>query len=249
LSGKQFLIANEVVSRQEMRHHVGRLKVLVTEPFLSINTKFMSRRREANHCNLTFFSNELQPMWIDDNDRRYMIVRTPPPLSREYYQAVAEELANGGVEALYDYLLHYDLGDFNSHTKPLRTEARSDLVELSATSTQLFWRDLHEGMLEPLPYGPCLSDDLYRAYRTWCDRHGEKMPAKINHFSAQFRAMNGVTRRVLRVRAPGASPRVADAPQRTVFYTDPPQGEDFDAWISKHVQAFRDALKDYRGEH
>jgi putative DNA primase/helicase len=128
------------------------------------------------------------------------------------------------------------------------TEAKRDLIELGLSSAQLFWRELHDGLL-PLPYAPALSEDLYRAYITWCQRNGERNPAKINTFSAEFRAMNGVTRKVCRV----AVGMEQDPRQRTCFLMQSPEaadysrapGEDDDRWATRTVSVFRDQLGEF----
>ncbi|WP_373995940.1 hypothetical protein [Pseudomonas aeruginosa] len=58
-------------------------------------------------------------------------------------KAIKHELANGGVEALYAWLLAQDLGDFDPQTKPPSTPARERLVALSRSTWQTFvhlWR-------------------------------------------------------------------------------------------------------------
>ena len=201
LSAKLFIIANEVVTRQEMGHISGYLRHLITESRITINRKQRDAREEDNHVNAVFFSNELQPIKLNIDDRRYMMVRTPPPRDEAYYRAVSAEIAAGGSAALYKYLLDLELGDFHEHTKPLATEAKRELIEIGMKSPQLFWEELHAGLLD-LPYGPALFDDLFRCYLSWCRRHSVKMPLQSNFFSPEFMSMNGVRRVQPRVFVP-----------------------------------------------
>ncbi len=251
-SRKLFVVANEVVTRMELRHLVGYLKTLVTEPRIPIETKMMPARVEDNHMQLVFLSNELRPLHIAPGDRRYLVIRTPREREAGYYAAVAAELAAGGSARLYHYLLNdIDLGDFDEHTKPILTQAKSDLVELGLSSTQLFWQELHDGLL-PLPYTPCLSEDLFEAYAIWCARNGERTPAKINAFSHEFMAMNGVSRRVERIVDP-QRPMDAALPeerrrQRKVFVMGQ-RSETIEqrSWVQSGVKAFRSSLREFRG--
>jgi putative DNA primase/helicase len=249
ISRKLFVVANEVVTRMELKHLKGYVKNLITEERVPIETKNMPVRMEANHMQIVFLSNELLPLHISPGDRRFMVIRTPPELGADYYAEVGAELAAGGAERLHWHLLHeVTLGEFNEHSKPLMTEAKRDLIELGLSSAQLFWRELHDGLL-PLPYAPALSEDLYRAYITWCQRNGERNPAKINTFSAEFRAMNGVTRKVCRV----AVGMEQDPRQRTCFLMQSPEaadysrapGEDDDRWATRTVSVFRDQLGEF----
>jgi putative DNA primase/helicase len=242
MSAKLFVLANEVVTRQELRHHVGMLKNLITEPEVWINRKMVDERHEANHMNVVFLSNELQPLQISPDDRRYQVIRTPAPQGDAIYRAVAAELDDGGVEALYAHLLALPLGDFTPHTKPLMTEAKAELAELGLSSAQLFWSDLHDGRFEGLPYAPCLSEDLYRAYQIWCHRYGEKMPLRINRFSADFKSLNGV-KRLDNYSIVDPSPEESTVRKRRVFVMgDRPDQQADDAWIKSSVSQFRVGL-------
>lgn len=249
LSAKLFLVANEVVTRQDIRHLVGYIKNLITEPEVYINPKGLPARREANYMNAVFLSNELQPLQLRWDDRRNQVIRTPGELDPQFYIEVGEELRAGGVEALYYFLLHYDLGTFSEHTKPLMTDAKRDLIELGKSSTELFWTELHEDLV-PLPYIPCFQHDLYRAYLRWCAQHGEKMPSKSARFSAEFMSMNGVRKRVKRIPDPDRSDEVLlnrkAIPQRTMFIMGeaPAETDEFD-WLTKNAATFRGRLRDY----
>ena len=206
LSAKLFLIANEVVTQQHKRHHVGYLKNLITEPEIWINPKNIGARCEANHANLVFLSNELQPLQIGRGDRRYMVIHTPAALEREFYLAAAAEMEAGGIAALYQHLLELDLAGFDEHTKPIVTEAKEALIEAGLNAAQLYWQDLKDGSLG-LPYCPALVDDVYRGFTTWCTRNGEKMPQRINLFVPNFMSMNGVKRIRDRIPNPDLGPR------------------------------------------
>lgn len=254
VSGRCFIVANEVVTRMEMKHLVGYLKNLVTEPRIPIETKNMPVRYEDNHMQLVFLSNELRPLHISPGDRRYTVIRTPRVQTAEYYKAVADEVAAGGVARLHHYLLHeLDMGDFDAHTKPPMTAAKADLIELGESSAQLFQQQLHDELLG-LPYVPCLSEDLYRAYSIWCARNGERMPAPWARFSSEFMSMNGVRRKVERVRHPALMSDQAFTDdeaarrcrQRTVFIMgERPAGAGDRAWLQRGIDDFHSALRDY----
>lgn len=258
LSAKLFLIANEVVTRAEMTHHVGRLKNLITEPEIYINPKGVDQRYENNHCNLVFLSNELQPLKINVGDRRYMVIRTPNEKPVEFYKGVGEELAAGGAEALYRYLLDLDLADFTRYTKPVMTEAKADLIEIGMPASQLFWHALHppeEGKLGELglPYCPALVEDVYRAYTIWCARNGERVPERINRFVPSFMSLNGVRRGEVRVadadkpRAPALEERLR---KRRVLLMGPPRSDPGEerGRVLDGIVDFRRALRDYAAE-
>jgi putative DNA primase/helicase len=251
-SAKLFIVANEVVTRAEMSHHVGRLKNLVTEDRVHINPKFVDSRYEANHVNLVFLSNEFQPLKISPGDRRYMVIRTPGALSGEFYKAVAAELDAGGDAAFMQFLMERELGDFNEHTKPIITEAKSDLIEIGMLPSQLFWQEI-KAELVPLPYCPALTEDVYRAYTIWCSRRGHKMPEAQHRFTPAFMSMNGVRRGEPRVPDPEKMNErlvaVEELRKRRVFYMGPrAEGVDEKKWVHDGIKNFRIALRAYEVE-
>lgn len=252
LSAKLFIVANEVVARRELRHHVGYLLGLVTDPGIWINPKGLGTRWEKNHANLVFFSNELEPLHISPKDRRYMVIRTPGQRPKAYYDAIGAELAAGGAAALFQYLRELDLGDFGVQTKPIDTQAKRDLVELGMPASQLFWKDLKDGSLG-IPYEPALVQDVYQAYQTWCRRNGEKMPERINRFVPSFMRLNGVRRVDAQVPDPDR-PQVTLSPEglrkrRVLIMGDPaPTEEEERQRLIRGVIGFRKAMKDYAAD-
>lgn len=229
-SAKLFMVANEVVTRAEMRHQSGYVRHLITEPHIWINPKQINERLEANHMNLVFLANDHHAVLVARKDRRFVIIRTPDILPKARYLEVVEEIQRGGAEALYAYLLGVELGDFHTHADPIMTQAKEDMIDLGLASPQLFWKDFYEGEF-PLPYQPCLREDLYRAYMAWCARYGEKMPKRINQFIPEFKSMNGVRFERRRVKlADGTRQRRVAIMENEA--TKRPDQVDEDEWIS-----------------
>lgn len=239
-SGKLFIIADEVVTRQELRNHKGRLKTYITGTNIQINEKHLPIRMESNFMNLVFLSNEVEPLSLDESDRRWLVVWTPPKQEREFYNEIREELAAGGIEAFYWHLLNrVDLGDFDEHTKPPETEAKLRLIELGLSSPQLFYRAWKSNAL-PVPYGPASSQDLYNAYRLWCERTGQRFPHSLSHFSREIE--RNERRAIKRIGS--------DGKQMTVFLANEQDTrkdqQDERAWITEHVGYFEGALPKMR---
>lgn len=242
-SRKLLVVGNEVVSRQERQHHVGYLKNLVTEETIQINDKHLPIREEANHMQIGFLSNELQALQISPDDRRYLIIQTPPALDAAFYQSVATELSAGGASALYRKLLDLDLGDFNAHSKPIMTDAKRSLIQLGKSSPVLFFEEWRDGLLAA-PFQPCLSEHLYRVFESWCRRNGERAPSKKNRFIEEIRSIDGVHHGTHDVDHP--SDRMSTGRvQRKCFVVgefDPTQFSSEADWIKKSASAFHAAL-------
>jgi putative DNA primase/helicase len=172
-SRKLWSVFEEVVSRDQRYNQVGKIKHLITGKTVRMESKFINGWEEANHMNAVFLSNEILPWPISESDRRMLVMWPMETLPVERQKAIGRELEQGGVAALYGWLLSVDLGDFNQRTRPPSTDARERLVALSRAGWQTFlhlWKysELGHGL-----WGPCLSTDLYSLFLEWCQRNKE----------------------------------------------------------------------------
>lgn len=172
-SRKLWAVFEEVVSRDQRYNQVGKIKHLVTGKTVRMESKFINGWEEANHMNAVFLSNEIMPWPIAPSDRRMLVLWPMETLPVDRQKAVGRELANGGVAALYAWLLSIDLGDFDQRTRPPSTDARERLVALSRASWQTFLFLWQYGELGRDMWGACLSTDLYAMFLEWCHRNKE----------------------------------------------------------------------------
>lgn len=196
-SRKLFLIADEVVARQELYHVKNKLKSFITGEWIRVNAKNVAAHDERNHVNLVFLSNESQPLVLEKDDRRYTVIWTPRNLPQAIYDEVSQEIAAGGIEALHHHLLNLDMGDFNEHTKPPMTHAKRQLIEISMDSVERFVLEWMAGDVQlvvdgpGLPFCPCASSDLYTAYQRWCRAQGVAKPREQNQFLGRVMRREG----------------------------------------------------------
>lgn len=195
---KLFILAEEVVTRQEMWHIKNELKELVTGDWIRINPKNIAAYRQRNQVNIVYLSNENQPLPIENDDRRHLVVYTPPALGEDFYDEVFLEIENGGVEAFYYYLKHLDLDGFHPKKRPPMTEAKLSLINLSLPSELRFVNDWTGGDT-PWPIVPCLAADLYAAYLKWCRLNGEPRPRPSNQFHGAISRLDGWSKKKTRV--------------------------------------------------
>jgi putative DNA primase/helicase len=181
LSRKLFLAADEVVARSDLYRVKNMLKSLITAQRTRINSKQVSAWEEDNHANVVFLSNERLPVVIEADDRRYLVIWTPPPLSKQFYEECGKELAEGGQQALHHYLLHLDLGDFQPHSKPPMTKAKREVQALSSGSIERFFAEW-VGRETQWTFCPASSAQLYLAYTRYCRENGERQRPQ-NDFS------------------------------------------------------------------
>ena len=248
-SGKLFLIADEVIARQDLYHVKNKLKSFITGEWIRINPKNVAAYDEKNHVNLVFLSNERMPVVIDEDDRRHTVLWTPEKLDAEFYREVSAEIKNGGREALFDYLLNLDLGDFNEHTKPPMTDAKKDLIELGKDNISRFYDEYLAGEILPITEKgkrvilPALSNDLYELYRHWCIGQGVKSGSLAKVIDAATKT-GKLTREVKRYGIPG------DIKQARFVYpmnATTPDGTTEQLWLQSCVETFKNNLRDLKG--
>lgn len=243
-----FILAEEIVSRMEMWHVKNKLKNLVTGDTIRINPKGLVAYNQKNRLNIVYLSNENQPLPLENDDRRHLVIYTPPALSEQFYDELNAELDNGGVEAFYDFLLRRDLSDFHPKKRPPMTQAKRNLISLSATSELRFCQEWILGDLD-LPVVPCLATDFYAAYLKWCRANGESRPRPSNQFFGAVAHQQGWEKKKARI-----------YPQETSLHTEPkpmvlppddalanagtamPAGENSAKWLGECARRFADAV-------
>jgi putative DNA primase/helicase len=250
-SRKMMVVGDEVSSRLELVHNKNRLKALITSPRVQINPKNLPRREEANFINVGFLSNELLPLVLDNTDRRYLVIYTPPPLDESVYKELGRWRKQGGTEAWYQYLLDYPVGDYNHYAPAPVTKAKEDLIALNRTTAERFWIEWSEGMLD-LPYCSCSVGQVYRAYGAYCRRTGERFPDKQGVFTRRLLRIaeqrgKPCHERVMRVDYGVDADGGRETSTRMLLVTEPPENVAMGAWASEVHRGFEKLLGRYIG--
>jgi phage/plasmid primase-like uncharacterized protein len=234
-SRKLFVLFEEVLSRDDKYSHNGTLKYMITGKSMSINQKNLPERTERNHLNGAFLSNEPQPIPIELEDRRFMVIEARAKQSKEFYDEVSAAIAAGGVEAFYHFLLSFPLDGFNEHTKPMMTLAKERVIEFGLNGWMSFHRSWKDGYLAA-PYCSCLSEDLFKIYRRWCDKTGEK-PLTLCKFAGLLASREHKKKAAVAVGAKGKTTRM--------IFEVKAEGETES--VEKQIERFR-RLGDIRGD-
>ena len=151
LLGRQFIVFNEVLATGR-RGVYNKLKPYITDPYATINIKHLAPQRYQNRAIYVFLTNYQHALSIDHGDRRtwvwYSKAKPKPP---EFYRAYYDWLADKrNIDALYDYLLKYDVGNFNPAAPPPMTEAKQSLMNSSASEVEQFLREATEACVWPM---------------------------------------------------------------------------------------------------
>mgnify|MGYP003119517905 FL=1 len=134
------------------------LKTVISEDTVTVNIKNEKLFTIPNHINGFAFSNAPRPITLTKLSRRYHIVnvealKKPPQYYDKLYTWLEKE---GGYANLYDYLMSYDIADFNPNAEPPKTKAFFDLVESTQTPIDIELDNLYQSNSWPFTDKTCL---------------------------------------------------------------------------------------------
>ncbi|MDR3550504.1 MAG: DUF5906 domain-containing protein, partial [Candidatus Babeliales bacterium] len=128
------------------RKDIGNLKAMITDEYCLIESKGKDRIAVRNFKHVILSSNEDWPVHLDADDRRFLVIRVSEQKKEDhvYFNAVQDQLDNGGYEALLYDLLHEDLIDFN----PRRMPSSADSFDIKMRSAQSPYRYIYDALCE-----------------------------------------------------------------------------------------------------
>lgn len=160
----------------------GRLKAMITEPVISINAKGKDEIQVASYHRLFVASNEGWAVPVGEGDRRYFVLDCSDRYKGTtgpggFFQQFNHWMEQGGVEAVFHFLLNRDISQFNTRNFPM-TAARVELQLKSLSPAYLFIYEVltgndilsEETILEtsPLRFS---RNALYKDFLAWCATH------------------------------------------------------------------------------
>lgn len=171
LSGKVVVFADEAFFAGDKKD-LGSLKRLITEPTLAIERKGIDIIEEPNFIHLFMATNNDFAHQAGMKERRFFTVHVSDKHLQDhaYFNAITQQLKQGGYEALLSYLLtrtvDHDLVRRVPRTKELRVQQ-----EQSMEPEMKWWRDkLFAGETGNEKRWPewISSEELFDDYLRWC---------------------------------------------------------------------------------
>lgn len=176
IEGKLFSVFEEILQGKERYSQMGMVKQLITGDTVYINKKFVSGWTQDNFVNTVFLSNDMQPLSLDENDRRHVVLYPEAVIPEHLRLAVSQALDGSDeqmIRAFYTYLLLKNVGTQNAHSTAITTSAKTRLQQISMASWERFYTYWKNDELD-VPYMTCLTADLYEYYTIWCKKNGER---------------------------------------------------------------------------
>jgi hypothetical protein len=188
-ANRQFILGDEIAGGENKRVLADRLKTLITQPLVTINTKFVPVYTIRDCVNYYFTSNHPDAFYLEDTDRRFFVHEIKSlPMASGYKTLDTWNKSEDGPAALLEYLLRVDLRGFEPKGAPPETEAKRDMREESKSEIGKWvaqFKASPDSLLAPAggPLGWTLATtaNLYGVY----DRDGRKN--QMSAFSRELR--------------------------------------------------------------
>jgi hypothetical protein len=186
-----FLFADEAFYAGDPSH-VGVLKSLITEPYLTVEAKYANAVQSPNFLHVMMASNEEWVVPASLNARRFLVLEVSDTRVGDFawFDALWAELegrdaGGGGVDAGYSAMLRdllaRDLSRFNVRAVP-DTAGLQRQKMMSLTGADAWWLDvLHRGSVAPrmglaVWQETMATDLLFDAYQAWSQERREYHP-------------------------------------------------------------------------
>jgi hypothetical protein len=146
LVNRQFILANEIADRKDMRLDSTKLKALITQDFAQLEKKGFDKIEIRDCANWWFTSNHDNAVYIDDNDRRYFFLRVDrklPPKVIEGLRAFKYDPAGVGCSAIKHHIESTaDFTGFEAHSEAYHTRDRDEVIDAGRSELDQWARDL-----------------------------------------------------------------------------------------------------------
>jgi hypothetical protein len=146
LVNRQFILANEIADRKDMRLDSTKLKALITQDFAQLEKKFQDKIEIRDCANWWFTSNHKSAIYVDDHDRRYFFIevgRKLPPRVIEALRAFKFDPAGIGCSAIrYHIESTADFTGFEPHSEAYHTRDRDEVIDAGRSELDQWSHDL-----------------------------------------------------------------------------------------------------------
>ena len=135
------IVLNELQNHGEAKYvNFDKLKAIITETSTRIELKFQEKREAETVCNFIMLSNNSNPVYIPEDDRRYVVLKASSEMKNnaEYFTPLFELVQKVEFrQNLLKYFLQFDINQFNPRKIPI-TEAKTQMIQNNLSEIDYF---------------------------------------------------------------------------------------------------------------
>lgn len=174
----------------------GKLKSMITESTLTVEMKGKDAYSIKNNLHMIFATNNDWAVPAGPRERRFFVIDVGEKHLQDnpYFEAVCDQMDNGGREALLHYLMNYDLTGIELRKFP-QTAALREAKMLTSSPAQKFWYHvletacLHDSIEDGWGKGIVRTDYLYDGYIKFVNDVGIRHKATDTELGMQLKKM------------------------------------------------------------
>jgi len=145
----QVCVLNEIY-QSDKKHFADKMKPFITDSTLEIRKMQQNPYSIKNYMNIISFTNSEAPLFLEEHDRRWFIVKCPgTPMEGEYYKKLFNEVKEHPGRIL-KYLQSVNLEEFNLNLAAPKTEAKAEVTKQSKGAFEYWLTEQIEDNMSPL---------------------------------------------------------------------------------------------------
>lgn len=176
-----FLVNLDELSKNDTMDSMGKIKALITEPTITINTKGVSQYEIQSHHRFIITTNSPDPIPIDKKERRMWLLSSSNELIRnaEYFNKFNDLLKNSEViRTTFDYFNEIpDLKDFGSSPFPI-SEYQKNVFEGNKSVVEV-WLESYVRDNSTEEFTELLSSYVFRLFQNYKQANGLRFDISI----------------------------------------------------------------------
>jgi putative DNA primase/helicase len=194
IENKVFVVCNEMQSIENAKFlNTDSLKTIITDYDINYESKYVNKRAGENVANLIFVSNHALPIRLENDDRRYLVLKTSNEKCKDlkYFNKLDSVMKHElFFPTLFTLFMDIDIEKFQLENVPM-TEAKEDIIEASKPSWQLFFEENIDEFVEGDGY---VSKDCYADYQLYCKSSGYS-PFSVVKFGTNIKKYVDIVKR------------------------------------------------------
>ena len=187
-----YLVCLDEISKKEMLGCEGKIKGLITEPFININDKGKSRFPVRSYHKFIAFSNPdafgNEPMTTTEGDRRRFFISSSNELigNTTYFDKYYEYISDVNcLKTVYEYFKNLDDPKAVLKCKMPESDYHKELKALAVPPLKMFVADyLRKNMIQGIFEDT--TDELYAGLKDWCEDTGIRYECNKLQFSCRL---------------------------------------------------------------